>query len=60
MAKISILFTRVIENPSGAQEVEDELNRILSGVEDEILSVQVETLQDTPERAEYKLYVTTK
>jgi len=57
MPKLQILFTSVIEEPSGFQAVEDEINRILSQVKEEILNVQVETLQ---EEKEYKLYVLTK
>jgi len=57
MPKLQILFTSVIEEPSGFHPVEDEINRILSQVKEEILSVQVETLQ---EEKEYKLIILTK
>lgn len=57
MAKIEILFTRVLEESTGAQDVQDEMNRLISGVEGEIIGIQVEELQPNKE---YKLYVTIK
>lgn len=57
MAKLNILYTRILEGETNAQIVEDELNRLLGGVEGEIVNVQIVEIQ--PEK-EYKLFVTTK
>jgi len=57
MPKLHVLFTRVLDGELNAQRTEDELNRVLSDMEGEVLSVQVEELQA---QKEYKLYVLTK
>lgn len=52
-----ILFTRILEGPTNYQDVEDELNRLLTGVKGEVISVQIEEIQPLKE---YLVYVTTK
>jgi len=57
MAKFQILFTRVLEGERDVSKVEEEINRVLSNVEGEIISLQVEELQKD---GEYKLYLLIK
>lgn len=57
MAKINILFSRILEGETNATIIEEELNRTLSLVGGEILNVQIVELQ--PDK-EFKLYVLTK
>lgn len=57
MAKVNILFTRVLEGERDVSRVEEELNRVLGNVEGEIMSIQFDELQ---ENGEYRLYVVTK
>lgn len=52
-----VLFTRVLEEENDAQAVENEINRVLTGVREDILSIQVEELQKDKE---FKLYVLTR
>jgi len=54
---LKILLTKVFEVDKGLQEVEDEMNRLLSKVEGEILAVQVEPMDKDKW---YRLYVTVK
>jgi len=54
--KFQILFTRVLEGERDVSKVEEEINRVLSNVEGEIVSFQVEELQKD---GEYKIYLIT-
>lgn len=57
MAKVQILFTCILEGDRDVSHLEEELNRLLSKVEDEIISVQFDELQ---ENGEYRILVVTK
>ena len=54
MPKLEILFTRILEESKGVQDVMDEINRLLAEVEGEVISIQIEELQKDKE---YKLWV---
>jgi hypothetical protein len=53
--KVQILLTRTFEASAGLAEIEDEINRLVSKVEEEVLSVQVDDLGNS-----FRLFVTTK
>ena len=46
MPKLQILFTRVLEESTGAQDVMDEVNRLLAEVEGDVINVQIVEIQE--------------
>jgi hypothetical protein len=57
MPKMQILFSRVLEDSHGAQDAEDELNRLLAMVEGEIIGFQIDEIQKDKE---FRLFLMTR